>query len=132
MLLYEFHFHTLIVILTHFFNFLSTETGGYQQPPPGGYQQSQAPPPAAATQPPPASKPTPTDQVSSKMAKLNVNEETGHGTIKAPASIDPEADATVLRNAMKGLGECMDIYDSITVHVLNTRVTVCVYLCTFV
>lgn len=35
---------------------------------------------------------------------MKVNEEVGHGTIKAPASIDPETDAGVLRKAMKGLG----------------------------
>jgi len=35
---------------------------------------------------------------------MTVNEEVGHGTIKAPATHDPEADATVLRKAMKGLG----------------------------
>lgn len=45
-----------------------------------------------------------TCQVTSKMAAMNVNEEKGHGTIKAPASIDPEADAGVLRKAMKGIG----------------------------
>jgi len=39
------------------------------------------------------------------MAKLEVNSERGHGTIKAPASYDPETDAGVLRKAMKGLGE---------------------------
>lgn len=33
-----------------------------------------------------------------------VNEHKGHGTIKAPPSIDPEADAAVLRKAMKGMG----------------------------
>ena len=38
------------------------------------------------------------------MSGLSVNEETGHGTIKAAASCDPEADAGVLRKAMKGLG----------------------------
>lgn len=38
------------------------------------------------------------------MAAMNVNVEQGHGTIKAPASTDPEADAGVLRKAMKGLG----------------------------
>ena len=85
--------------------------GGYQ-PPPGGYHQpaaTQAPPPATqapppATQAPPPSKPAATEQVTSKMAQMNVNEEVGHGTIKAPPTIDPEADATVLRKAMKGLG----------------------------
>ena len=77
--------------------------GGYQQPPPGGYQQPASQPPAS--QPPPASKPAPAEQVTSKMAQMKVNEEVGHGTIKAPASIDPEADATVLRKAMKGIGE---------------------------
>ena len=35
---------------------------------------------------------------------MNVNDEVGHGTIKSPASHDPEADAGVLRKAMKGLG----------------------------
>ena len=79
--------------------------GGYQQPPPGGHQQpaaTQAPPPT--TQAPPPSKPAATEQVTSKMAQMSVNEEVGHGTIKAPPTIDPEADATVLRKAMKGLG----------------------------
>ena len=39
------------------------------------------------------------------MAKMSVNEELGHGTIKAPPTHDPEQDATVLRKAMKGLGK---------------------------
>ena len=39
------------------------------------------------------------------MAAMSVNEEVGHGTIKAPATHDPETDAQVLRKAMKGLGE---------------------------
>ena len=39
------------------------------------------------------------------MAKMSVNEEMGHGTIKAPPTHDPEQDATVLRKAMKGLGK---------------------------
>lgn len=38
------------------------------------------------------------------MAKMNVNEVVGHGTIKAPPTHDPEVDAQVLRKAMKGLG----------------------------
>ena len=38
------------------------------------------------------------------MAAMSVNEEVGHGTIKAPATHDPETDAQVLRKAMKGLG----------------------------
>ena len=41
------------------------------------------------------------------MAAMNVNVEQGHGTIKGPASIDPEADAGVLRKAMKGIGRSM-------------------------
>ena len=41
------------------------------------------------------------------MAAMSVNEQKGHGTIKAPASIDAEADAGVLRKAMKGMGECI-------------------------
>ena len=44
-------------------------------------------------------------QVASQMQQLTVNEQTGHGTIKAAASMDAEADAGVLRKAMKGLGE---------------------------
>ena len=43
-------------------------------------------------------------QMTSGMAGMSVNDKKGHGTIKAPASIDPEADAGVLRKAMKGLG----------------------------
>lgn len=39
------------------------------------------------------------------MAKLQVNEEAGHGTIKAVPTCDPETDAGVLRKAMKGLGK---------------------------
>ena len=38
------------------------------------------------------------------MAAMSVNEQTGHGTIKAPSSFDAEADAAVLRKAMKGMG----------------------------
>lgn len=38
------------------------------------------------------------------MSKMTVNEVVGHGTIKAAATCDPEADAQVLRKAMKGLG----------------------------
>ena len=45
-----------------------------------------------------------TSQVTSGMAAMLVNEHKGHGTIKAPPSIDPEADAAVLRKAMKGMG----------------------------
>ena len=44
-------------------------------------------------------------QMTSGMAGMSVNDKKGHGTIKAPASIDPEADAGVLRKAMKGMGE---------------------------
>ena len=43
---------------------------------------------------------------------MSVNEQKGHGTIKAPASIDPEADAGVLRKAMKGMGECRDLAEA--------------------
>ena len=46
-------------------------------------------------------------QVTKGMAQMSVNEEKGHGTIKAPATHDPETDAGVLRKAMKGLGECV-------------------------
>ena len=46
-----------------------------------------------------------TPQVTSGMAAMSVNDQKGHGTIKAPASIDAEADAGVLRKAMKGIGE---------------------------
>ena len=45
-------------------------------------------------------------QVTGKMASMSVNDQQGHGTIKAPASIDAEADAQVLRKAMKGMGTC--------------------------
>ena len=51
-----------------------------------------------------SSHPSTSSQVTSQMAAMSVNEEVGHGTIKAPASHDPEADAQVLRKAMKGLG----------------------------
>ncbi len=44
-------------------------------------------------------------QVTKGMAAMKVNEEMGHGTIKAPPTHDAEADAQVLRKAMKGLGE---------------------------
>ena len=43
-------------------------------------------------------------QVTSGIAAMSVNEQKGHGTIKAPPSIDAEADAAVLRKAMKGMG----------------------------
>ncbi len=46
-------------------------------------------------------------QVTSQMAALKVNEEIGHGTIRAAATFDAEADAGVLRKAMKGLGVCV-------------------------
>ncbi len=36
------------------------------------------------------------------MSKMAVSQ--GHGTIKAAASFDPEADAAVFRKAMKGIG----------------------------
>ena len=39
------------------------------------------------------------------MGQMKVNEEIGHGTIKAPPTHDPEADAEVLRKAMKGIGK---------------------------
>ena len=51
------------------------------------------------------------------MAQLNVNEEVGHGTIKAPSTIDPETDAGVLRKAMKGLGEWVCVCVCVCVHV---------------
>lgn len=35
-----------------------------------------------------------------------MNDQMGHGTIKAPSSIDAEADAGILRKAMKGMGKC--------------------------
>ena len=86
--------------------FLLTFFAKGHQPPPGGYQQPAAThAPAPATQAPPPTKPAATEKVTSKMAQMKVNEVEGHGTIKAPPTIDPEADATVLRNAMKGLGE---------------------------
>ena len=44
-------------------------------------------------------------QMASQMQQLTVNEQVGHGTIKAAPSMDAEADAAVLRKAMKGLGE---------------------------
>ena len=40
------------------------------------------------------------------MAGMSVNDQMGHGTIKAPSSIDAEADAGILRKAMKGMGKC--------------------------
>ena len=43
------------------------------------------------------------------MAAMSVNDQVGHGTIKAPASIDAEADAGVLRKAMKGMGKAADL-----------------------
>lgn len=49
---------------------------------------------------------SPTPKITQGMAKLAVNEEVGHGTIKAAATCDPETDAGVLRKAMKGLGNC--------------------------
>ena len=90
--------------------------GGYPAPGAGGYPQQQPP----ASQPPPASKPAPsTAQVTSQMAQMKVNEEVGHGTIKAPATIDPEVDAGVLRKAMKGLGKCC----------VCVCVCICMYMC---
>ena len=44
-------------------------------------------------------------KVTDEMAATSVNEQKGHSTIKAPATIDAEADAGVLRKAMKGIGE---------------------------
>ncbi|CAI7994736.1 Annexin A7 [Geodia barretti] len=73
--------------------------GSYpQQPPPAGYQHPSA---AHHQQPPPQQQ---ASKVTSGMAAMSVNEQKGHGTIKAPASIDAEADAGVLRKAMKGMG----------------------------
>ena len=62
------------------------------------------------------------------MAQLNVNEEMGHGTIKAPASIDPETDAGVLRKAMKGIGECVCVCVCMCSYIC---VCVCVHACVF-
>ena len=63
-------------------------------------------------------------QVASKMAAMGVNDQAGHGTIKAPASIDAEADAGVLRKAMKGIGNTpCTLYIHVHIHV-------CVHVCT--
>ena len=132
MIVYNMHVHAMYMYIActcmcvciyiyrmtkHIFVYFAAK-GGYQQPPAGGYQQppaSQAPPPAA--QAPPTSKPASTQQVTSQMAQMKVNEEAGHGTIKAPPTIDAEADATVLRKAMKGLGECVCVCVSVFVYV---------------
>ena len=64
------------------------------------------------------------------MAQLKVNEEMGHGTIKAPATIDPEADAGVLRKAMKGLGKCVCVCVCVfTLELYGGKLTVIVFEC---
>ena len=54
------------------------------------------------------------------MAAMSVNEQKGHSTIKAPATIDAGADAGVLRKAMKGIGELVDDRKPLPGHILRT------------
>ena len=51
---------------------------------------------------------------------MSVNEQKGHSTIKAPATIDAGADAGVLRKAMKGIGELVEDWKPLPGHDLRT------------
>ena len=53
-----------------------------------------------------------------------MNDEVGHGTIHPADPFDPDADATALRNAMKGLGESRCV---LVAKFISTRLNLGIY-----